>query len=205
MFCKNCGAEIAANAKFCSGCGATVNAQVAPQSATPVNASPLQAVPAQPEPAVPVVPQSAPPVYPIQPAPRQQINVPPQPAVPEKTAEASGERTSPNRQGSAIFQPAMPPQGQPGDSNKLAVLFFLVFLVLITMPGLMYWFWNVTYSSPSADVYGFFDLLQFVGYVFGIVACVRLKNVNRGIKIAALVLFAVNAVIQAYYFFLNFL
>jgi hypothetical protein len=37
--------------------------------------------------------------------------------------------------------------------------------------------------------------------VFGIVACVRLKNVNRGINIAAVILFAVNAVIEVYYLF----
>ncbi|MDR1467905.1 MAG: zinc-ribbon domain-containing protein [Spirochaetaceae bacterium] len=121
MFCSNCGAEIAANAKFCSGCGATVNAEATPQPAPPVNASPLQTVPAQPEPVVPVVPQSVPPVQTV---PQQQINVPPQPAVPEKTAEASGERTSPNRQEPAIFQPAMPYQGQPGDSNNQAIIMF---------------------------------------------------------------------------------
>ncbi|MDR1467907.1 MAG: zinc ribbon domain-containing protein [Spirochaetaceae bacterium] len=81
MFCTNCGAQIAANAKFCSGCGATANAQATPQSATPVNTPPLQAVPAQPEPAVLVVPQSVPPVYqpPVPSATQQQINVPPQP------------------------------------------------------------------------------------------------------------------------------
>jgi hypothetical protein len=31
MFCSNCGAELAANAKFCSGCGRAVNSQAAPK------------------------------------------------------------------------------------------------------------------------------------------------------------------------------
>jgi len=51
MFCENCGAQIAANAKFCRGCGKTVEAQAAPQqpAAQPQYQQQQYLQPAQPQ------------------------------------------------------------------------------------------------------------------------------------------------------------
>ena len=44
MFCKNCGKELANDAKFCDACGATM---AAPAVETPVQQAPVQQVPVQ--------------------------------------------------------------------------------------------------------------------------------------------------------------
>ena len=56
MFCKNCGKELANDAKFCDACGATM---AAPAVETPVQQAPVQQVPVQQVPVqqVPVQPQ----------------------------------------------------------------------------------------------------------------------------------------------------
>ena len=61
MFCKNCGKELANDARFCDGCGATMFAE---SVATPVQQVPVQQVPVQQVPVQPTYVQGAPMVQP---------------------------------------------------------------------------------------------------------------------------------------------
>jgi hypothetical protein len=116
-----------------------------------------------------------------------------------KPAEVSGIGNVPNIPTQMIPQPVMPRQYQSGSSINRAVTFLLVFLILSTIPALIYWFWNSTGSWVGGVI--ILQIMQIAGYAFGIVACVKLKDVARETSIAALVLFVINACIEAYYLF----
>jgi hypothetical protein len=125
----------------------------------------------------------------------------PEPAA-GKPAEPGLKGNVPDIQSPVISQPVMIHGDQPGAIINRAAPFLLAFLILFTIPALVYWFFSFT-QTPFWPDYGivhiFLQILYLAGYVFGIIFCVKLRDAARNASMAALVLFAVNALRQAYY------